>query len=75
MSCVGPGSLQYDAGSRMTTYVSPIGRKEMLAYDKDDRLTTQVYETSAGTKIATIVSAWDAVGRKTVETKNGTPAT
>jgi hypothetical protein len=50
-------------------------KDELMAYDKNDRLTTQVQETAAGTKIITIMSAWDAVSRKTVETKNGNPTT
>lgn len=49
--------------------------KELSAYDKNDRQTTLIHETSAGTKLITITSAWDAVGRKTVEAKNGTPTT
>lgn len=54
----------------MTTLTDNFNRNEVMQYDKNSRLTTQVYFDGA-TRISTIIDIWDVVGRKTKQTKDG----
>src|SRR5262249_59052103 len=68
-----PTTFGYDAAGRLTLKLLPNGIKQELAYDEVNRLQSITYKNPDDTLIEAVSYGYDAVGRRTVETRGTSP--